>query len=199
MAKFAARPEKPRPPEVTRANRAKTRVSDVDISYVVPLVDLPDLPNGNTSQMTGPDADYTYRLDEPDEPVILGGPAVTIDPVLLGSITRLDPNWRNPLAPEPAADTSDTTAPEDRDLPEPLPKPFQYLARVPLIGVGGGKFNSRGDFDFTLKVAAQDVDPAMSVFRRRRDGLRFYIDVWAIPLEEGFELDDLYSIGGDDG
>lgn len=73
MAKFAAKPEIPIDRDIDLANRAKLRVQDVDVAHVVMLRDLPVLPTGTTSQVTGEDAEYTWRKDNIDALEVLAG------------------------------------------------------------------------------------------------------------------------------
>lgn len=182
MAKYAARPERPCPPEIYAANRRAERISDVDVSYVVPLKELPALPNGNTSQRTGEQADYSYRASEVTD---------------LSSVREAREESEHPEDEltddqvESVISALFTTKHPVYDGHELIPEPFSHIARFPLTSMGGGKILTNGSFEFTLKVDDAAIEKVLALYRKRQDGLLFYVDFYALPLAdipEGFRL-----------
>lgn len=184
MAKYAARPERPCPPEITASNRRAERISDVDTSYVVPIRDLPPLPNGLTSQVTGESADY--RVNPSSEVTDLRAVREARDQVSEHTdASREEEHF------EEFIDKLFTTKHPIYDGHELIPEPFAHIARFPLTAMGGGKILSNGSFEFTLKVDADSVEKVLALYRKRQDGLLFYVDFYALPIQdipEGFKL-----------
>lgn len=193
MAKYAARPERPCPPEIYAANRRAERISDVDVSYVVPLKELPALPNGNTSQRTGDQADYAYRASEVTD---LSSVREASD-IVRDSVREARDESEHPedeLTDEQVTAVIDalfTTKHPVYDGHELIPEPFSHIARFPLTSMGGGKILTNGSFEFSLKVDDASIEKVLALYRKRQDGLLFYVDFYALPLAdipEGFRL-----------
>lgn len=193
MAKYAARPERPCPPEVTAANRRAERISDVDVSYVVPLKELPALPNGNTSQRTGEQADYAYRASEVTD---LSSVREARD-IVRDSVREAREESEHPEDEltddqvESVISALFTTKHPVYDGHELIPEPFSHIARFPLTSMGSGKILTNGSFEFTLKVDDAAIEKVLALYRKRQDGLLFYVDFYALPLAdipEGFRL-----------
>ena len=199
MAKYAARAERPCPIEIDAANRRAERISDVDTSYVVPLKDLPDLPSGTTSQRTGDHADYAYRADRAFDVTDLDAARAARD-----AVREMSEHSAHPSNPsDPDDDLTDeeaveallkavfTSAHPVYDGHVLIPEPFHHIARFPLTAMGGGKILSNGSFEFTLKVDSSDIEKVLPLYRKRQDGLLFYVDFYALPIAdipEGFRL-----------